>query len=104
MAPEIVGKREYVGIQADIWALGVVLFALLTGSFPFKGMSTNDLYLKIGKGVYNTPTTVPRAAKALIAKMLQVSPTKRPTAAEILNDPWFDKLKDKRPPLAPKNS
>lgn len=37
MAPEIVLKKEYCGPPADIWALGVLLFALLSGYFPYKG-------------------------------------------------------------------
>lgn len=37
MAPEIVNKLEYRGPPADIWALGVLLYVFLTGTFPFKG-------------------------------------------------------------------
>ena len=37
MAPEIVNKVTYQGPPSDIWALGILLYALLTGSFPFKG-------------------------------------------------------------------
>ena len=37
MAPELVRKHEYDGRQVDMWALGVLLFALLAGSFPFRG-------------------------------------------------------------------
>ena len=47
MAPEIVRKHEYDGKPVDIWALGVLLFVLLTGSFPFRGTSESDLYQKI---------------------------------------------------------
>lgn len=47
MSPEIVSRIEYRGDKADIWALGVVLFALLQGFFPFKGSSDSDLYKKI---------------------------------------------------------
>jgi serine/threonine protein kinase len=35
MAPEIVNKTEYCGPPADIWALGVLLFTLLCGTFPY---------------------------------------------------------------------
>ena len=44
MAPEIVRKHEYDGKPVDIWALGVLLFVLLTGTFPFRGVSEQDLY------------------------------------------------------------
>lgn len=37
MSPEITKKHEYFGKPADIWSLGVVLFSLLCGRFPFKG-------------------------------------------------------------------
>jgi serine/threonine protein kinase len=37
MAPEIVNKKEYSGPPADVWALGVLLFALLHGCFPYRG-------------------------------------------------------------------
>ena len=36
MSPEIVAKREYRGASADIWACGIILYACLTGSVPFK--------------------------------------------------------------------
>ena len=36
MSPEIVGNQAYNGASADIWACGVMLYALLTGTVPFK--------------------------------------------------------------------
>jgi serine/threonine protein kinase len=39
MAPEIVSKSQYSGPEADIWALGIVLFLMLCGYFPFKGFN-----------------------------------------------------------------
>lgn len=47
MAPEIVSKIEYCGPPADIWAMGVLIYVLLTGTFPFKGTCDKDLYENI---------------------------------------------------------
>ena len=38
MSPELVLKKEYYGGPSDIWALGVMLFVICSGYFPFKGM------------------------------------------------------------------
>jgi len=37
MAPEIVSKVHYRGNAADIWALGILLYTMLCGKFPFRG-------------------------------------------------------------------
>ena len=39
MSPEIVRKSEYEGKPVDMWALGVLLYVMLTGAFPFRGSS-----------------------------------------------------------------
>lgn len=52
MAPEIVNKIEYSGPPADIWALGVLLYALLNGRFPFKGRTDEELYMRINECDY----------------------------------------------------
>jgi serine/threonine protein kinase len=66
MAPEIVQKKEYEGKPVDMWALGVLLFVLLTGTFPFRGISESDLYYKIQRGNYSVPDYVSKEAKRLI--------------------------------------
>ncbi len=39
MAPEIIAKTAYNGFASDIWSLGILLFALTNGRYPFKGTS-----------------------------------------------------------------
>jgi serine/threonine protein kinase len=47
MSPEIVGKKEYRGDKADMWACGVVMYLILTGYFPFKCSDEKGLFRKI---------------------------------------------------------
>ena len=88
MSPEIVLRKEYAGQAADMWALGVLLFALLSGTFPFRGLSDKELYAKITKGLFNVPHCISPLAKGLIQSLLSVDPAKRPTCSEILQHAW----------------
>ena len=46
MAPELAGKKDYSGLEVDIWALGVLLYAILSGNFPYRGIFYFLLKLK----------------------------------------------------------
>ena len=63
-----------MGPSADIWAVGIIIYKLLTGSFPFRGMNDKILCRKICRGEYAEPTEVSKEAKDLIIKMLHLDP------------------------------
>jgi len=88
MAPEIIAKKEYYGPPADVWSLGVILYAMLSGKFPFKGSTEKDLFANITKGIYIPPAAVSIAARNLLSKLLNVSPIRRPTCDEVMKDPF----------------
>ena len=44
IAPEIIRDKGYKGFKADLWSAGVVLYALLTGTVPFKANNMKDLH------------------------------------------------------------
>jgi 5'-AMP-activated protein kinase catalytic alpha subunit len=52
IAPEILLDKGYEGHAVDFWSAGVVLFAMLYGSVPFKANNMTDLHKLIIKGSY----------------------------------------------------
>lgn len=70
--------------MADIWSLGILLFTLLCGAFPFKGNSENELYSKITKGVFVCPDHLSQSVSELIRKILIIKPKERPNAKEVI--------------------
>ena len=89
MAPELVRKQEYDGRQVDMWALGVLLYAMLMGSFPFKGQSERELYTKIQRGQYKYPELMSREAKYVVSRLLEVDSRRRFRAYELIREPWI---------------
>ena len=69
MAPEIVSKKEYAGPPADIWALGVLLYALLCGCFPYRGANDKELYKKICTADCNYPDHLSVGVKTLLKRI-----------------------------------
>ena len=91
MCPEIVNKNEYVGPPVDIWALGVLLYVMLWGKFPFRGINEKDLYKKISNGWYTWPSDIIVSDQAinLVKSMLWINPKKRATIDQVVNNPWL---------------
>ncbi|KAI8813953.1 kinase-like domain-containing protein, partial [Cladochytrium replicatum] len=87
-SPEMIGSKNYVGPEVDIWSLGVILFALLAGHLPFRDQNTVELYRKIATGTYECPDYFSKESRDLIARMLDVDPLRRASIEEIKMHPW----------------
>jgi len=89
MAPEIVSRKENSGFCADIWATGVLLYALLCGNFPFRGQNDRDLYRKIVRGSFHVPDLVGDGARGMLGRILNADMTRRPSVDSVLADAWL---------------
>ena len=85
MAPEQVQGRPLDG-RADLWALGVVLYEMLTGARPFEGEAAGT----ITHAIVHTEPVAPSARRAdipsdverVVLTLLSKEPARRPAAAE----------------------
>ena len=93
IAPEVInGKYNQ---KCDIWSAGVILYAILSGKFPFNGKSDKEIYKSILKKTYDLTSepwdNISKEAKDLISHML-CDEDKRFSSEKILNHPWLTKL------------
>ncbi|KAL8773127.1 MAG: hypothetical protein Q9209_001803 [Squamulea sp. 1 TL-2023] len=88
-APEMLRGEKYAGEKVDVWSLGIVLFAILTGELPFDDDNEMVTKHKILTTELTYPDSVPADAKALISQLLSKRPLLRPTLADILTNPFL---------------
>ena len=89
IAPEILLNQGYGGYGVDIWSAGVVLYAMLSGTVPFKGNNIDELHDLIIKGEYKPIKDISEEATHLIKCILETDPKKRINTKDILVHPWL---------------
>jgi len=90
-APEIISsaKKGYDGVMVDVWACGIILFALLAGYLPFYDDNTSKLYKMIQFEGCKYPRKFPAGAKDLCERLLTKDPKRRITLSEVKRHAWF---------------
>ncbi|KAK6109169.1 Immunoglobulin I-set domain family protein [Brugia pahangi] len=99
--PEVI-NMEPVGLSADMWATGVITYALLSGASPFVGATNQETIVNVSCSDWHYRDTiwneVSDLAKDFIAKLIVKNKHERMTVAEALAHPWIttQKLRTKR--------
>jgi len=96
MAPEIKEGKTYNGLKADMFSVGVILFIMVQGIFPFSEARTDEYFYRLlidgDLETYWNKTggeNLSNEFKDLIVKMLNYNPDMRPTVDELVNHPWM---------------
>lgn len=95
-APELLSSNGH-DARADDWALGILVYEMLTGSNPFfcEGMDQWTLYESISDDDYKAACNVSSNACSLIAGLLEKDPSKRlgsEDKSDIIKHSWFNEL------------
>ena len=88
-SPEMCANIPYRGPEADIWSMGVVLYAMLVGRLPFGGKTELELSMRIKDGTFHTPSTLPQVPAALLRWLLHTDASKRITMEQVKSHAWL---------------
>lgn len=86
ISPDVLSGKPYLGKPSDMWALGVVLFTMIYGQFPFYDSAPQELFRKIKVAEYSIPpdTQVSENTIKVIRELLILDPKTRLTASQVL--------------------
>jgi len=89
-APELTELNPvYDGKKTDVWAVGILLYVLVCGSFPWYDSDLCILFQKIKKDPLNLPSHLSPELKDLLSQLLNKDPCNRITIPNILNHNWY---------------
>ena len=91
LSPEIINSKPYDS-KSDIWALGVLIYEMMTFKMPFNAINLPALSLKILRGIYQPPPSYYSKDLINLVKLcLNLEPKRRPSAETILKMDFIKK-------------
>ncbi|XP_059112764.1 LOW QUALITY PROTEIN: sperm motility kinase X-like [Peromyscus eremicus] len=99
-APELFGEEAYDGRATDIWNLGVLLFLMVVGHFPFRDSSVAGVKQQILAANFKVPPHVSIDIFNVIVELLVINPGRRPTIGQIMRRPMVRNSEARSPPTS----
>jgi len=93
MPPEMCDKNKFdTSDKIDIWALGIILYILFTGNFPFDGKNNTQIMEKIVKQplIFPKKKKISETLYILLKSLLEKNPINRININSPLFNDWFD--------------
>ncbi|KAG8594479.1 hypothetical protein GDO81_001216 [Engystomops pustulosus] len=88
LSPEVLAKNGH-SFKSDIWALGCIMYTMLSGYSPFRARSQKEMYYFIREGFFPVPSYMSLSGRRLIISLLASCPSKRPCVEDILKNEFF---------------
>ncbi|KAM3938862.1 inactive serine/threonine-protein kinase PLK5 [Leptodactylus fuscus] len=83
LSPEVLAKNGH-SFKSDIWALGCIMYTMLSGYSPFRARSQKEMYYFIREGFFPVPSYISLSGRRLIISLLASCPSSRPCIEDIL--------------------
>lgn len=95
VAPELVTAPVQYDQKCDAWSSGVVMYIMLSGQYPFRGKTKDELLHAIRREPVSFKDKrwkkISKEAKTLMAELLRKKPETRCEVIEALEHPWIQK-------------
>jgi serine/threonine protein kinase len=100
-APELLDFGNYNPKKADIWSLGIVLYAMSTGMCPYPRGPASEQARAIREGRLIFTDSMDQEIVRFVKKMAKKNPRERPTIDEVLEDEFFASLVPQKQKVCP---
>ncbi|PRP89271.1 hypothetical protein PROFUN_02145 [Planoprotostelium fungivorum] len=97
-APELMLGREYLGPKTDVWALGVLLYCMLTGSIPWAGDDNNQQIEHVLRGQWTPIHGASISMTSLLGGCLTVEEDTRLGILDVLEHEWLSSHRELKSP------